>query len=221
MKNSKESMQNSLEKKSEWPKEYRKGQGHAKIMTIRTLKGTLPKRFQDKTFTNFNTDNNAEEFASCRKYSKDFMERLKDGKGLFITGKVGSGKTHLAAAIIDYIARILKNKKRMRLIFTTAVNLIAEIKYSFDSNDTEETVKKYEECDLLVIDDLGPERMTDWTNELFYKIIDSRYSNMRPMIITTNLTNKEIKGKLSERVVSRIYECCKGIQMKGNDYRSG
>lgn len=128
----------------------------------------------------------------------------------------------MVAAIADYIARMLKFKvKRIlrNIIFISAVDLLSEIKYSYESNDTEQTVRKYENCGLLIMDDLGIEKSTEWTHELFYKIIDTRYKEMRPIIITTNLSEAEIKNKLSERILSRIYEMCIGVKLKGKDYR--
>lgn len=202
-----------------WKKEYQKDKGKDLIKKIQRLKQSIPKRFKNKGFYNFNKSRNLKGFEACRQYARDFLDNLKSGKGLFITGTVGTGKTHLAISIIDYIARILKRKIYGRIIFTTAIDLLSEIKYSYETKDTEGTVNFYEECDLLVIDDLGIEKSTDWTHELFYKIIDSRYSNMLPTIITTNLTDIEIKEKLSERIISRIYEMCQGVKLTGKDYR--
>jgi DNA replication protein DnaC len=204
---------------NDWPKEYKKGQGKNMIDKIRKIKRTIPARFYCKTFGNFDKKKNPGGFDTCRSYAKNFIENLKSGRGLFITGTVGTGKTHLVVAIVDYIARLLKRKGSFKIIFVTAIDLLSEIKYSYDKNNTEDIINNFETCNLLIIDDLGIEKTTDWTHELFYKIIDSRYSNLLPVIITTNLTDIEIKDKLSERIISRIYEMCKGIKLAGKDYR--
>lgn len=209
----------STVKNNDYPKEYKKLEGHRIIESIRRIKRTIHKRFYKKTFTNFESSRNPGSYEVCRAYAKNFIGNLKEGIGLFITGPVGSGKTHLAVAVVDYIARILKQKEHISVVFITAVDLLSEIKYSYERGNTEDTIKRFETCTLLVIDDLGIEKLTDWSHELFYRIIDKRYSCMLPLIITTNLTDTEIKEKLSERVISRIYEICKGVKLTGKDYR--
>ncbi|MCL5772450.1 MAG: ATP-binding protein [Actinobacteria bacterium] len=203
-----------------------KNQGKSLIDEIHKIKDAgIGKRFYDKTFSNFKKELNPKAYNECLNYVKNFEENIKQGKGLFITGNVGSGKTHLVAAMIDWLARMTKrNKNSIHPVFTTSVDLIAKIKYSFDrkykdDDTTEELMDDFERCKLLIIDDLGTEKTTDWANELFYKIIDYRYSNLKSLIITTNLTDQELKEKLSERLISRIYEMCKGIKLTSKDYR--
>ena len=152
---------------------------------------------------------------------------LKGAKGLFITGKVGTGKTHLVAAIVDRLARLYArrlfskyyNYYEYPIIYVSAVELFSQIRASFNEHNTDEIMEKYENCNLLIIDDLGVEKASDFTVEYIYKIIDNRYCNLKPVIITSNLTDDELKEKLSERIISRIYEMCKGIKLTGKDYR--
>ena len=204
---------------TKFSKDYSKRRGLMLIESIREIRYDIGLRFKAKTFSNFDKSRSPAAYKICLEYARNFLDNLKNGKGLFLTGNVGSGKTHLVVAIIDYIARIHKRKIKSFVTFKTSVNMLAEIKYSFDKNSTEQVIEDYENCCLLVIDDLGSEKTTDWTNELFYKIIDYRYSNLKPLIITTNLTDQELKEKLSERLISRIYEMCKGLKLTGKDYR--
>lgn len=199
-------------------KYYRKEKGIEHIKRIQFLKRTLGEKYKVKTFSNFNKSKSLKAYDVCRLYAKNFLSNRNEGIGLFITGPVGSGKTHLVSAIIDYIARLHKHKVK-DLIFKSSVNLLSEIKFSFEDKTTESLVKGFENADLLVIDDLGIEKSTDWTHEIFYKIIDHRYSNLMPTIITSNLAYPELKEKMSERIVSRIYEMCKGLKLTGKDYR--
>jgi len=208
-----------MQKKLIYPNEYYKSKGRYLIDRINYLRQDIGLRFNNKTFKNFEKNRSSLAYKVCLDYAKNFIEKSYKGEGLFITGNVGSGKTHLVVAIIDYIARMYKRKIKTFIVFKTSVDMLAEIKYSFDKKNTEEVVNNFQDCCLLVIDDLGSEKMTDWTNELFYKVIDYRYSNLKSTIITTNLTDQEIKEKLSERLVSRIYEMCKGIKVIGKDYR--
>lgn len=208
-----------------YKREKLKDKGESLKSDIKRRKGIVGERFYNKTFSNFKKELNIKAYNECLSYVRNLEENLKQGKGLFITGNVGSGKTHLLAAIIDWIARMTTRRAyRVWIIFITSVDLLALIKYTFDrknkdDNNTEELMSKLEDCDLLIIDDLGTEKTTDWASELFYKIIDSRYSNLKSTIITANLTDQELKEKLSERLISRIYEMCKGIKLTGKDYR--
>ena len=202
----------------DYSKYYRKEEGKDHIEHIRFLKRTIGKKYLDKTFSNFDKSKSPKAYDACRLYAKNFLSNRNEGIGLFITGPVGSGKTHLVSAIIDYIARLHKRKVK-DLIFKSSANLLSEIRFSFDSKSTESLVKGFETADLLVIDDLGIEKSSDWTHEIFHKIIDSRYSNLMPVIITSNFTDIELKEKMSERIISRIYEMCRGIKLTGKDYR--
>ena len=210
----------SMVKIKDFPKDYRKKEGKRRIECIKFLKRTVSKRYRDKTFLNFGKSRSPKAYEACRTYARNFLSNRDQGMGLFITGAVGSGKTHLVSAIIDYIARVHKQEVD-DLIFITSVNLLSKIKFSFEDKTTEDLITDFEEADLLAIDDLGIEKSSDWTNEIFYKIIDSRYSNLMPTIITSNFTDAELKEKMSERIVSRIYEMCIGIRLTAKDYRTG
>ncbi len=183
----------------------------------------LGKRFKSKTFANFDESKNPKEYKICLEYARNIEDRLRDGRGLFLSGNVGVGKTHLIAAIVDLTARLMEReivKQHSKIIvYTTAVDLLAELKKSYKREGTEDIVKYYEEAELLIIDDLGVEKGSDWVNEIFFRIIDHRYTEMKPTIFATNLRDDEIKAKLGERIMSRIYETCIGVEFTGKDYR--
>lgn len=200
-------------------KEYNKNKGKKIISQINSIKNCIGKRFQGKTFTNFDKTKNKTAYDICFDYARNIEVRLNDGQGLFLTGNVGTGKTHLAVAIVDYIARLKKRGRNWNIAYITAVDLLAKIKMGFNNNQAENIVSYYEESDLLIIDDLGVEKISDWVHEIFYKIIDHRYNEMKPLIIMSNLSDEEIKAKLGERIISRIYEMCKGTKFYGKDYR--
>jgi DNA replication protein DnaC len=212
-------------------REEQKEKGQARAKYIIKFKQIVGERFYNKTFSNFKKADNPKAYSECLGYVRNLEENLKQGKGLCLTGNVGSGKTHLISAMIDWIARIAKRKKfDKKIIFKTSVDLITTIKYSFDNTvrdktlddwdlNTERLMELFETCNLLIIDDLGTEKTTDWSSELLYKIIDTRYSNLKATIITTNLSTQELKDKLSERLMSRIYEMCKGVKVLGKDHR--
>ena len=195
-------------------------QGKKLIDRINHIKNCgIGRRFMQKSFANYNKDRNPEAYNLCLEYVRDIENNIQNGRGLFLTGDVGTGKTHLAIAIIDYIARLKKRDWHYTMIYVSAVDLLANIRMSYNSGGTEEIVRQYEDINLLIIDDIGVEKTSDWVHEMFYKIIDHRYNELKPMIIISNLRGDEINEKLSERIMSRVYEMCKGVKFKGKDYR--
>lgn len=194
-------------------------EGKDKIKWIKGLKRSsgIGERFFNKIFTNYK--GNEKVSNECRKWVKNYSENYKSGKGLFLTGNVGTGKTHLLAAIIDYIARVKKRLTLNFIVYRNTTSMLNEIRNSYENKDFKEVIGNFKNCDLLMIDDLGAEKITDWVLDIFFEIIDYRYSELKPIIIASNLTDLEIKQKLDERIMSRIYEMCKGLKLTGKDYR--
>ncbi|MHB1334496.1 MAG: DnaA ATPase domain-containing protein [Candidatus Humimicrobiaceae bacterium] len=192
--------------------------GKNKIDRIRNIKinSGIGQRFYHKTFLNY-SGNKAKK--DCMEWAKNYRENIKLGKGLFLTGTVGTGKTHLLSAIIDYIARVKKSLNFNDIIYRTTPAMLNEIRNSYENKDFEDVINKFKDCHLLIIDDLGAEKTTDWVLDIFFEIIDSRYADLRPVIIASNLTAIEIKQKLDERIMSRIYEMSMGIKLTGSDWR--
>lgn len=184
----------------------------------------MGERFKNRTFDNFNvTPENRVAFNNCKKYAEAF-KNLKNGVGLILTGGVGTGKTHLVAAVAN---KLITN--HVPVVFGTLVSLLDKVKQSYQGKgqDEWEILDLYSTVNLLIIDDLGKERPTEWTLEKLYSIVNDRYERLRPIIVTTNfekealidrLTTKE-NSSTAEAVVSRIFEMCPGLNLSGKDYR--
>lgn len=182
----------------------------------------IPERFKNKTFENYQPyDSNKKAFKKVKEYAESFNKRFKNGDWLVLTGDFGLGKTHLALAcgrkVLKYFAKkyIERNPKSLyysginsKIIFSTSSELIQKIRDSYDSDmiNEREIMNNYQEVPLLIIDDLGTEKASEWQKEKMYLILDHRYRELLPTIITTNLTTKELKDQVSERVVERIIE---------------
>ena len=156
-----------------------------------------------------------------------------EGLGLLLTGGNGVGKTHLAVAIL----RELVQRKNARGQFWDFHELIREIKNSYD-NETKTTelqvLEPVVEADVLVLDDLGAWKMTDWMNDTLSYILNSRYTARRPTILTTNYQDADIEKvrtadplvrreylveRIGQRLRSRLMEMCVVIPVEGTDWR--
>ena len=177
-------------------KQARKIQGQKVVAKIRKLKACgINLRFKAKTFSNFDKGKDPNAYNICRYYGRSFGKNKKEG--LLLSGPAGTGKTHLAVAIVDYAARIKHQLIEKEIIFTTVPDMVEKVRKKMFINpktpDKEAYKESLLECDLLVLDDLGAESMTDWTKDLVHQIIDFRYRGKIPTVITTNLTLGKIK----------------------------
>ncbi len=132
--------------------------------------------------------------------------------GLFIYGSVGTGKTHILAAIA----------RRASIYKAIAVpNLMLVLRESFKSEHSTESViiEKYARANLLLLDDLGAEKSTEYAIQSLYLIIDRRWREDKPTIITSNLNLTELAGKLDDRIASRIAGMCEVVKLTGKDRR--
>lgn len=148
-------------------------------------------------------------------YVHGFSEFYKQGQGLLLYGGIGTGKTFAAAEI----ANALIDKGIPVLV--TNFSRLARILW--DTKDKQGYLDSLSDIPLLIIDDLAVERDTDYMNEMCYQIVDSRYRTGKPMIITTNLTTKQLKEPVDathQRIYSRILERCHPVEVAGGNRRT-
>lgn len=174
-------------------------------------KSNLGRRFSERTFETFDKQKNTKAYVTATRYAKEF--KTNEGKGLLIAGPVGTGKTHLTAAIATYVMENFF----VPVKFITAVDLFNGL-HNFDDSRFAEDLKS---VDLLVIDDLGKEKITDWRLEKLFEIINARYEDYKPIVITTNYTNSELENRIGAAIYSRICEMCRLVIMDGEDRRKG
>lgn len=159
------------------------------------------------------TDQRNENIA--RKYVANFDTMRKQGTGLLLCGQVGTGKSFLAAAIANEL--ISQGTPCLMTNFSRIISRIGE-KFGGD----QKYLDNLNRFDLLVIDDLGAERDTEYTWEKVMDVIDARYRAGLPIIITTNLGPKDLTDRADirrQRVFSRLKEMCVLLEVKGPDRR--
>lgn len=190
-------------------------------------KSKMGARFKTRSFENFKVDSqNAKAFETVKRYSDNFKKHADQGIGFMLSGSYGTGKTHLAAALaIDLI------NKGIPVIFGTLISLLGKIRQTYSESwkqeDELEILEAYSTVDLLIIDDLGKERVSEWSLEKLFSIVNTRYENNLPIVITTNYNIDTLIDKLTinknsdvaESLVSRLYEMCRGILLNATDHR--
>lgn len=161
-------------------------------------------------FTSTDTSGeNARSVEICRRYAQKFPQMRQDNRGLLLFGGVGTGKTHTAACIANELL-----EQGYPVVITSLVKLV--------DGGTEDICSRMSSIDLLILDDLGAERSTDYALEQVYNIVDSRYRAGLPVIYTANLTLEELKHPSDlryARIYDRILERCFPVEFRGNSRR--
>lgn len=186
----------------------------------------LGERFFDKTFASYQVNNNnIKAFETAKRFVQNFETANSRGTGIIFYGSYGVGKTHLACSIANELIKMQKS-----VIFGSTIKLLGIIKKSYKNESEEDESKIISEfinCDVLIIDDLGKEKPSEWGLEKLYYIINERYEHNKPIIITTNFSENQLidiftveKNKSSiEAIISRLKEICLSIEIFDNDYR--
>ncbi len=196
----------------------------------RVMAEYIPKKFLSKSLESFAGSDPVKNL--CIEYANGFIREkmCREGKpiidkglagypgSLLFSGKTGCGKTHLAVAIVR---ELVKRNAVYRVRFITAPEFLLEIRATFKSGDgvTESDIlDKYSKCELLILDDLGAEKVSDFTIQSLYLVIDRRNRDLRPTIVTTNLTLEEIETQIDARMASRLADM-KVVKLTMPDYR--
>ena len=192
--------------------------GHIAKRRATGLEARLPKRYQGVSFDRPPVPEMPEPVVSAvRSYVRNIDARLNEGRGMWLVGDIGTGKTTLA---------MLASKAALDAGRTVAIYSLPRLLNLIRSAIETEGgmvgfLDRLTSVDLLHIDDLGVENKTDWVLEQLYSIINTRYEDERAMILTTNLEIADLREQFGERTLSRLLAICgEPLPLFGRDERS-
>ena len=173
--------------------------------------------FRTACFANYQIRNgNERHLKVAKKYCIEFSKMYERNQGLLFWGTVGTGKSYTAACIANYLL-----EANTSVVMTSFVRILQEMQ-GFDREREETFTNKLNSVKLLIIDDLGAERSTDYALEKVYGIIDNRYRAKKPLILTTNLTLRQMQEATDiryARIYDRIFEMCYPMEFSGVSWR--
>jgi DNA replication protein DnaC len=187
----------------------------------------IPERYRNCTLENYIVHRDAPPSQRVAKMKAvRFVEEWKSVRyGLLFIGTVGVGKTHLATAIL----RRLIEECGVKGVFCDFSDLLERIKATFSPANpasADDVLAPYREAELLVLDELGAQRPTDWVRDVLYGLINTRYNRQRITIVTSNFGDlparageETLEGRVGVLVRSRLHEMCVPVLIEGDDYR--
>lgn len=196
---------------------YEKNQREAKKLEMavwaseKRIKGLSDDQYRESTFAK---DDGRDSHSShvCRRYVEEWEAMRKGNFGLLLWGEVGGGKTFFASCIANALL-----DTGVEVMMTTIPNLYAAMTANY-AKKRRSTLDKVRDAGLLILDDVGVGRMNSTALECAYDIVNERYKSQKPLIITTNLTMKEMKNEKElalKRIYSRLIELCTPVKVQG------
>jgi DNA replication protein DnaC len=175
----------------------------------------VPHRYRNATTTH----------PDIRTWADRVTRDIHDGGILVLNGGIGTGKTHQAYGALRRIAEAGPN--RFEMIAVTAPDMYGRLRPGGSEKGSEYELKQLARIQLLLLDDLGTEKLSEFTEEATYRIVNERYNACLPLIITTNLLVRspagsgtpELVGRLGDRLASRLAETAHIVTLTGPDLR--
>lgn len=179
--------------------------------------GLYDRRWQQATF-DLDDGRDAKASELCRSYADNFSDMLRQNQGLMLFGGLGTGKTFLAACIGNAVI-----DSGYSVLMASLPSLISQANEDYGDGRAD-LMARIQRVDLLILDDVGVERDTAFSNEQAYEIINARYRANRPLVITTNISASGMVQEQNlnrKRTYDRLIEMCKPLMVHGESRRMG
>lgn len=193
-------------KEQEWKEEQRR----IRIENLR-VSGIADDSLRD---VRFEDSDGCENIQKCQAFVDHWDEIKEQNTGLLMSGPVGTGKTYAAACIANALI-----DSGVPVLMTNFPTILSTSKYELN-----DTIRQAMEYDLIIVDDLGVERDTEYSSETVYQFIDACYRKKKPMIVTTNLSLKDLRvqeGLRYKRIYDRVLQMCVPMVFTGDSRRVG
>lgn len=212
-------------KKREYEEEEKRREVEQQRLRLERLRSysLMDEKFRECTFENFLVDGENEKYYKLAlNYCRRWHEMKEKNIGLLLWGAPGTGKTYLAFCIANKLI-----EQFVPVIAISSISFLNMLKQYFNSYGQEseaEIIAMFRNASLLILDDLGAENETGWAKEKLYELIDFRYRDKKPLIVTTNLTPEQLKIKMTQqdkvpRTYDRLIEMCYPVEIKGKSRR--
>ena len=169
----------------------------------------------------FDNDNGSvRQMEQARRYAAHWKQMLEQNLGLLFWGRPGNGKTFAAGCIANWLLEM--NGIDAPTVKMTTLGTVLNKLPGMSAQDKEWYLRDFQTCDLLILDDFGMERQTDYAREQVFNIIDGRYLAWKPLIVTTNLSLNELKHPKDmheQRIFDRVLEMCVPVCFDGDSLR--
>jgi DNA replication protein DnaC len=191
-------------------------EAHERAAEMAISRCGIPRQYADCSFANFQCPpGDATAFRLAQDWSRELRQGRRPRRGLLLEGDAGRGKTHLAVAILKEVVFV----RQLTAAFLNVPEWLNGMKQAFAGDDAglAPTPRWHQ---LVVLDDLGTEKASDWSRDQIYSLVNHREANGLLTIVTTNLAVGELHRRLGSPTMSRLNKMCKRVSVESRmDYR--